>query len=420
MTVDYFTMKQHAIATYLQLIVGCDRVLYDAEWWETREQPIDLIGVKQKSLAVIVDIADKFASYPKGMRLSTWKRKLVRRFVSANERLKAWGFKKTQGEVWFFGAPLEQLEIALPSVTQTLWREQKFPLDVVPTPEVRRRLTQAADAVREHGKDIGNPFAQAILLASGTLETPPKDAEGMPTQFPLELSDPYAIPAFIDAFLSSGYVVNWLGFDAPAFTALYELARQQRSSAWWELEQWLNMEGEERLRLERWEEGGGLALFPKYSQKQIVGVISWLMHNAARALDAWHERWREPLLVEVGFLLPYLFKNPPLPPELIEAEIVRYGGDRDIARAHFQPLLRPDKRLYRGYFRLVLQGPYDPAPKPPGLPAMEVPLRHPFLPRGVTVSLSVLYPPEFAGYFLVTFQVIAQIIRLRVERFRET
>ncbi len=413
-------MKQHAVATYLQLIVGCDRVLYDAEWWGVREQPIDLIGTKQKVLAVVVDIADKFASYPKGMRLSTWKRKLIRRFILANERLKAWGFKKAQGEVWFFGAPSEQLEIALSSVSQILWRERKLSLEILPMPEVRRRLAQAVDAVREHGKDIGNPFAQAILLASGALETPTKDAEGMPTRFPLELPDPYAIPAFIDAFLSSGCVVDWLGFDAPAFTALHELALQQRSSAWWELKQWLNAGEEERLRWESWEEGGGLALFPKYSRKQIVGVISWLVHNAARVLDAWHERWREPFLVEVGFLLPYLSKNPTLPPELIEAEIVRYGGDRDIARAHFQPLLRPDKRLYRGYFRLVLQGAYDPDPAPPRLPAMEVPLRHPFLPRGTTVSLLVLYPQEFAGYFFLTFQAIAQTIRPQVERFRET
>ncbi|MFA0779297.1 MAG: hypothetical protein RJAPGHWK_000792, partial [Candidatus Fervidibacter sp.] len=41
--VDYFVVKQHAIATYLQLVVGCDRILYDAEWWGTREPPIDLV-----------------------------------------------------------------------------------------------------------------------------------------------------------------------------------------------------------------------------------------------------------------------------------------------------------------------------------------------------------------------------------------
>ncbi|MCS7265842.1 MAG: hypothetical protein NZ805_13535 [Armatimonadetes bacterium] len=412
-------MKQHAAATYLQLVVGCDRVLYDAEWWGMKEPPVDLIGMKGDAFAITVDIADKFSAYPKTMKLNTWKRKLLHRYSFVRERLISWGAKKIQSEIWFFGAPVEPLEVALPSVAQTLWREHQFLVEIVPSAEVQRRIAQAVETVKAKGKDIGNPFAQAILLASGFLTNPPREIAELPTQFPLELPDPYAIPNFAKAFLGSDYVVHWLGFDAPVFSAIGELAKKPRSSVWRELNKWLDAEFE----FFPWEDDVGFTITPKYSLDQVVGVLQWLVHNAARALEAWREYWhqpRQPLVVEVEFLLPYIAKNPHFPPEVIEAEIVRYGGDRDLARVHsgFQNP-NPEKRFYRGYLRIVFQGPYDPAPSKPKFPSIEVPLRNPFLPRGTTVSLSLLFPPEFAGYFLLTFNAVAQTIRPLVERFRE-
>ncbi|MFA0735246.1 MAG: hypothetical protein OGMRLDGQ_001746 [Candidatus Fervidibacter sp.] len=415
-------MKQHAVATYLKLVTGCERVLYDAEWWGMKEPPIDLIGIKGETFAVAVDIADKFAAYPKSMKPSTWKRKLIRRYSFVRERLLSWGIKKAQSEIWFFGAPSEPLEVALPFVAQVLWREHRFLLEAVPSGEVQRRIAYAVEAVKAYGKDIGNPFAQAILLASGMLSSPTRDAEIIPTRLSLELPDPYAIPSFAKSFLGSDYIVHWLGFDAPIFSALSELARQPRSSAWRDLAQWLNVVYE-TFSWERWEELGGFEMTPKYTLEQVVGVLDWLVHNAARALEAWRTYWhqhRQPLVVEIGFLLPYIAKHPYFPPELVEEEIVRYGGDRDLARVHsgFQNP-KPDKHFYRGYLRVVFQGPYDPAPAQPKLPAIEVPIRNPFLPRGTTVSVSLLFPREFAGYFLLTFNTIAQTIRPLVERFRE-
>ena len=415
-------MKQHAVATYLKLVTGCERVLYDAEWWGMKEPPIDLIGIKGETFAVAVDIADKFAAYPKSMKPSTWKRKLIRRYSFVRERLLSWGIKKAQSEIWFFGSPSEPLEVALPFVAQVLWREHRFLLEAVPSGEVQRRIAYAVEAVKAYGKDIGNPFAQAILLASGMLSSPTRDAEIIPTRLSLELPDPYAIPSFAKSFLGSDYIVHWLGFDAPIFSALSELARQPRSSAWRDLAQWLNVVYE-TFSWERWEELGGFEMTPKYTLEQVVGVLDWLVHNAARALEAWRTYWhqhRQPLVVEIGFLLPYIAKHPYFLPELVEEEIVRYGGDRDLARVHsgFQNP-KPDKHFYRGYLRVVFQGPYDPAPAQPKLPAIEVPIRNPFLPRGTTVSVSLLFPREFAGYFLLTFNTIAQTIRPLVERFRE-
>jgi hypothetical protein len=420
--VDYFAMKQHAAATYLKLVAGCERVLYDAEWWGMKEPPVDLIGIRGETMAVTVDIADKFAAYPKSMKPTTWKRKLIRRYAFIHEKLSSWGIRKPRSEIWFFGAPPESLEVALPSVAQVLWREYQFLLEVVPTAEVQRRIAQAVEAAKAYGKDIGNPFVQAILLASGVLATPPRDAEPLPTQLPLELPDPYAIPNFAKSFLGSDYIVHWLGFDAPIFSALGELAKRPRSSVWRELSQWLDA-GFNSFSWEKWEESGGLETTPKYTLEQVVGVLNWLVHNAARTLEAWREYWHQhyqPLVVEIGFLLPFIAKNPHFPPEIVEEEIVRYGGDRDLARVHsgFQNP-KPDKHFYRGYLRVVFQGPYDPAPAQPKLPAIEVPIRNPFLPRGTTVSVSLLFPQEFAGYFLLTFNTIAQTIRPLVERFRE-
>lgn len=411
-------MKQHAAATYLQLVIGCDRVLYDAEWWGMKELPIDLIGMKGETIAITVDISDKFAAYPKTMKLSTWKRKLLRRYLFSRERLLSWGFKKLQSEIWFFDAPPEPLEIALPSVAQTLWREYQFLLEVVPSPEVKRRIAQAVEVVKAKGKDIGNPFAQAILLASGIVNTPSREVAQFPNQFPIELPDPYAIPSFAKVFLGSEYVVHWLGFDSPDFSELAELAKRPRSSVWRELSRWL----ESDFEFFSWEEEIGFVT-PKYSLDQVVGILNWLVHNAARTLDAWREYWhqpRQPLVVEIEFMLPYIAKHPRFPPEVIEAEIVRYGGDRDLARVHsgFQNP-KPNKHFYRGYLRIVFQGPYDPSPSQSKLLSIEVPLRNPFLPRGITVSVSLLFPQEFAGYFLLTFNTVAQTIRPLVERFRE-
>lgn len=418
---DYFTMKQHAVATYLRLVVGCERVLYDAEWWGMREPYIDLIGIKGENFAIVVDIDDKFSAYPKSMKPKTWKRKLIQRYAFVRERLSSWGIKNLRGEIWFFDAPPEPLEIVLPTVAQVLWREHQFLLEFVSTSEVQHRIAQAVEAVKVHGKDIGNPFAQAILLASGVLTAPPRDAEPLPTRIPLTLPDPYFIPSFARSFLGSDYVAHWLGFDAPVFSALKELSRHPRSSVWRDLAQWL--EGDYETFSKDWWRTSGVATTPKYTLEQVVGVLDWLVHNAARALEAWHNYWhqhRQPLIVEIGFLLPYIAKHPHFPLEVIEEEIVRYGGDRDVARAHagFQHT-KPDKHFYRGYLRIVFQGPYNAAPPQPKLPSIEVPIRNPFLPRGTTVSVSLLFPREFAGYFLLTFNTIAQTIRPLVERLWE-
>ncbi len=415
-------MKQHAVAAYLKLVSGYERVLYDAEWWGMKEPPVDLIGIKGETFAVAVDIADKFAAYPKSMKPSTWKRKLIRRYSFICERLLSWGIKKAQSEIWFFVAPSEPLEIVLSFVAQVLWREHRFLLEVVPSGEVQRRIAHTVEVIKAYGKDIGNPFAQAILLASGILSAPTRDAETIPARLPLELPDPYSIPSFAKSFFGNDYIVHWLGFDAPVFSALSELARHPRSSAWRDLVQWLDV-GYETFSWEKWEELGGFEMTPKYTLEQVIGVLDWLVHNAARALEAWRTYWhqhRQPLVVEIGFLLPYIAKHPYFPPELVEEAIVRYGGDRDLARVHsgFQHP-KPDKHFYRGYLRIVFQGPYDPAPPQPKLPAIEVPIRNPFLPRGTTVSVALLFPREFAGYFLLTFNTIVQTIRPLVERFRE-
>lgn len=409
-------MKQHAAATYLQLIVGCDLLLYDAKWWGSKEPPIDLVGLKGDEIAITLDIAEKFSAYPKTMKLSTWKRKLLNRYSFVREKLLSWGMKNLKSEIWLFGYAPEFLEVALPSVIQNLWREYQFILEVVTPTEIQSRIAQSVEAIKAKGKDIGNPFAQAVLLASGVLIAPPREVAQLPLHFPLELPDPYAIPNFVKAFLSSEYIVNWLGFDVPIFSDLAELARQPRSSVWRDLSRWLKFE----MASWEWEEEIEFDVTTKYSLEQVVGILNWLVRNAARVLDAWHEHCHHhhiPFVVEIEFMLPYISKHNLFPPEVIEAEIVRYGGDRDLARIHsgFQNP-NPDKHFYRGYLSIVFQGPYDQNFEPTKFLSMEVPLRNPFLPRGITVSVSFSFPQEFAGYFLLTFNSVAQTIRPLVER----
>ncbi len=409
---DYFVLKQHAVAAYLRLVEDCDRVLYDAEWWGSKELPIDLIGLKRGHEAVAVDIVEKFKAYPRQLKPSTWKKKLIKRYLFTDERLKSWGYKELRAELWFFAPSPELLEVVLPAVAEVVRRETSLRLEVVRGPEVAQRLQKAAEAARTFVKDLGNPFVQTILLLTDPSKVPLKDAAPIPSRFPLELPDPYAIAPFLDTLLRSDYVYDEVGFDLESEADLHEMAASQRSSAWWELQRLLSVESRST---DEWDEE---AEEYRYSAEQIVRIVSWLIHNAARVLDAWHQQGRTPLIVEIGYMLPYLSRNRLFPPELIEAEIARYGGDRDVARRHFETS-HPDKRNYRGYIVLTFSGPYDPEPEPPKLPFVEVPIGNPFLPRGVTISLKLLYPAEFAGYFLLTFDAVARLIRPHLERSRD-
>ncbi|MDW8120837.1 MAG: hypothetical protein RMK62_00805 [Armatimonadota bacterium] len=409
---EYFVLKQHAVAAYLRLVEDCDRVLYDCEWWGAKEPPIDIVGLRRGDRAVAVDIVEKFQGYPRQIRPSTWKRKLIHRFVTIEERLRSWGYKDLRAEMWFFAPPPEVFELVLPSVQEIISRETSLRIVIIRSAEVSQRLQKTVEAARAFGKDFGNPFVQSFLLLDDPTRQPLKDSAPIPTKFPVELPDANAIPPFLDTFLRSKYIFDELGFDLESSADLSELARSQKSSVWWELQRLLNPEDD------AWDDWDEEVETTRYSAQRIVRIVWWLIHNAARVLDAWHQKSRTPLTVEIGYLLPYLSRNPHFPPEIVEAEIARYGGDRDIARRHFQTP-HPDKRNHRGYVHITFSGPYDPEPAPTRLPSLQVPIKSPFLPRGVTVSLSLLYPLEFAGYFFLTFNAIAQMIRPHLERSRD-
>lgn len=103
-------------------------------------------------------------------------------------------------------------------------------------------------------------------------------------------------------------------------------------------------------------------------------------------------------------MLPYVFKHPLFSMELIEAEIVHFGGDRDLVRSHlYTP--RPDKRPYRGAIVIELANRLEDM-RFSNAHKIAVPIRDPTLPNGVVASLWLTYEPSFAGYFYLTFDAL--------------
>lgn len=407
----YYEMKQHAAAAYLTCVVGCDRVLYQVNAFEGRDFDVDLIGCRGDELVVFVDLSEKFSHYPREMKHATMRRKLIQRYVTLKRK---WlGSLRTLGfEIWHFGAPPEKLELILPSVCEALRDEHGIKLEVVDEKMVKERLRQTAEAITGGSNcDYINPFIQAILITHGFLELPKCGVAQMPDKLPLRLPSAWHIPDFVKVMLESEYVVGWLGFDVGAFDLLTAIAHELQGDIWDKFLKCFHEPAafsepstiflaEDDLSRIDWTELPMLEL-RRYTHEELDAALKFIFAHADEFLEVWQARVSNTMLIKIEYMLPFVFKHPRFSAELIEAEVAKYGGDRELVRMHMR-LSNPDKRPYRGsivielanapqHFRFSRQN------------SILVPIENMKLSYDVVAGLWLTYQPEFAGYFQLTF-----------------
>ncbi len=415
--VRYYEMKQHATAAYLTCIVGCDKVLYQVNAFDGRDFDVDLIGCRNDELIVFVDLSEKFSHYPREMKHTTMRRKLVQRYVTLKRK---WSnsLRMQRFEVWHFGAPPEKLELVLPSVCEILKGEHGIKLDVIDENEVRERLRQTTNAiVKGSNCDYTNPFIQAILITHGLLELPKRGIAQMPDKLPLRLPSAWHIPNFIKVMLESEYVVGWLGFDVGAFDLLITIAHELRGGIWDRFLRCFHEPAafsepsavflaEEDISAIDWTELPMLEL-RRYTHEELDAALKFIFAHAGEFLEVWQARVSNTMLIRIEYMLPFVFKHPRFSAELIEAEVAKYGGDRELVRMHMH-LSNPDKRPYRGSIAIELaDAPQHFRFSEPN--SIIVPIENMRLSDDVVAGLWLTYQPEFAGYFQLTFDSLLPV-----------
>ena len=306
----------------------------------------------------------------------------------------------------------------MPSVQELLTADYNITLTVLSPDDVRKRIAIATRAVQNATTDHSNPFVQALLISRGVIEAPDAGAVEMPTALPIRLPTAHYIPEFVNIMLQSDYVVNWLKFDVPAFDFLQSMAREHSGMVWDELVECLSAHEVRFEVTELWEIADEdefdweeldwedlPTLEPRrYSVEEIVQTLEVLLHSPRPVLAVWQRELSNSMLIKIEYMLPYVFKHPLFSVELIEAEIVHFGGDRDLVRSHlYTP--RPDKRPYRGAIVIELANRLEDM-RFSDAHKIAVPIRDPTLPNGVVASLWLTYQPSFAGYFHLTFDAL--------------
>ena len=413
----YYEMKRYAVAAYLNCVLNCERVLYEVNAFKGRDFEVDIIGCRSDKLTIFVDLAEKFSHYPREMKQVTLHRKLVQRYTSLKHEWLTRSLRH-RFEIWCFGTPPEKLELVLSGVREELHKEHGISLDVVGEEDVKERLNQTIEALLKGGNcDYTNPFVQAILIGSGVLELPKHNIAQMPSKLPFRLPSAWLIPDFVFTMLDSEYVVGWLGFDVDAFDLLTTIAHEKKGGVW---EEFLMCFPEASAVSEStaifvsededidwhsidWTELPVLEL-KRYNSKELVSALKIIFANASEFLEAWQARVSNTMLIKIDYLLPFVFKHPRFSLELIEAEVVRYGGDRELVRMHTQ-VSNPDKRPYRGSIVIELANSLEHM-RFSDVNSIMVPIDDPRLMEDVVAGLWLTYKPEFAGYFQLTFDAL--------------
>ncbi|MCS7252438.1 MAG: hypothetical protein RMK18_11140 [Armatimonadota bacterium] len=407
----YYEMKRHAVAAYLTCVVGCDKVLYEVNAFGGRDFDVDLIGCCGDKLVVFVDLSEKFSHYPKEMKHATMRRKLIQRYMTLRQKESGVSSKQVF-EIWHFGVPPEKLELVLPSVCETLQREHGLTLNIVDGDNVKERLKQTVEQIlRGSNCDYTNPFTQAVLIAHGMLELPRYGIAQMPDKLPLRLPSAYLIPEFVWTMLESEYVVGWLGFDVGAFDLLITIAHELRKGIWdrflkcfsepaafaessevfFAEDEWSHIEWTELPMLE----------LRRYSHEELTAALKFIFSHAGEFLEVWQSRISNTMVIRIEYMLPFVFKHPQFSAELIEAEVAKYGGDRELVRMHMQTS-NPDKRPYRGSIVIELANALEHMRfSEPN--RVLVPIDDPKVSDDVVAGMWLTYQPEFAGYFQLTF-----------------
>jgi len=422
------SMEMFLVGAYLQFVEGCDSVTYNAELPNPKQYWIEVVGRSEATQSIFyVDFPEKFNWYPADMRPDTLVKKLVARYVELWEEGRALDYEpaRIHCQLWMPRAPAPRVADALPRVRQRLKEEHGIDLEAVEQAEVARRVPAAVERALKSDFDYDNLFIRALLIGQGRLDYQvgaPMDQERIEAmyRFPRALRSAADAPAFIYRFLESHEVVDWLDFYSPTFddmaawlreagprSGLRELQRAlaQRGEVVDEHEPYLDGEEDE----DEDEDEMPVYRTRRYSADDLAELTRLVLANIrAIQAEATRQQWYGAFQVEIDFMLPFLWRaQERIDPSLIEREVLRYGGDRDQMLSHFANQY-PDKRPYRAILRLEFYEPGGERVRPyPGGKSMEVRIQDPAVADDLEVALTINYPDDFTGYFLLVMSRIA-------------
>ncbi len=252
-------------------------------------------------------------------------------------------------------------------------------------------------------------------------------AEGtkVPRYFGELVEAAWRVPDFVEAVVSSRYVVNWLNVQIPSFSQLevflaanwFDGVVRRRyaglASALAGVQaKWpdcFDIEGlsPEALGVDDWEE-----VFLRLMQR---GYPSVAAGEILRAVFPYITELRRDDVflgdeIEIYFMIPYIGRNREMPQDQIVKEALRYGADRQELEYHLHRR-KPPKAPYRGAIVLTFK---DPGEAPYTWRARRVTsgwLRVPMAQSQVNITTKlevwINYNVAFRGYWLAQMYLIA-------------
>lgn len=252
-------------------------------------------------------------------------------------------------------------------------------------------------------------------------------AEGpkVPRYFGEMVESAWKVPDFVEAVISSRYVVNWLNVQIPSFSQLEVFL----AANWYDggvrrkyggLVQALDalhdtLPGHipvqsltpEAMGVEDWEE-----VFLRLMQR---GYPSTAVGDFLRAVFPYITELRRDDVflgeeIEIYFMIPYIGRNREITQDQIVKEALRYGADRQELEYHLHRR-KPPKAPYRGAIVLTFKDPGEPAftwrSRRVASGWLRVPLGQSQVNITTKLEVWINYNVAFRGYWLAQMYLIA-------------
>jgi len=421
------TMEMFAVGAYLRFIEGCELVTYHTELPDPKQFWVEVLGRSEANQSITyVDLPEKFDWYPAQMRRDTLIRKMVARYVELAKIARVFEYEpeRSHFQLWLPRGAASRVLEAIPTVRDRLAERHDVKLEVIERDEVARRIEQVVQRALRESFDYDNLFVRALMLTHGRLDYErgePMDEAHIEAMYKFQYTIARAadVPAFVYEFLTSREIVDWLGFYSASLDDMAAwLTEVGPSAELGELQQAFGVLGEVvdegGYDYDEDEYGEPVYHTRRYTPRDLAELTRLVFANAevVRAESIGNSMYSD-FLIEVDFMVPFLSRAQEwLDSSQIEREILRYGGSRDLMQAHFSNQ-HPEKGPYRAILRIEFYDPKSGGPKEgKGGKVMNVPIAGPQLTESINVAVSIHYPTDLTGYFVLMMNRAAGRMRL--------
>ena len=251
----------------------------------------------------------------------------------------------------------------------------------------------------------------------------------VPRYFGEVVQSSWDIPEFVESFLSSRYVVNWLNVQVPSFSQLqvflaanwFDGGVRKRYGGLVRSLSRLNEKSvnsfqtedlsPQSMGLEDWEE-----VFLRLMQR---GYPSRVVGEVCRAIFPYITELRRDDVflgdeIEIYFMIPYISRNHELDQEQIVKEALRFGANRQELEYHLHRR-KPPKAPYRGAMVLTFKSPDQPAftwrSRRVTSGWLRVPINSSQVNIMTKLEVWINYNVAFRGYWLAQMYLLASGLR---------